>query len=155
MRLLPPTAILIAATGLFAQGGSPIRYDFLELQETLHKAMDKVSPSTVTVQTFGGTRKVCEQSRNVGGLADDGRSSDPHGGRAANRRRAADHEVLDRAGDLFDAREHDITLFARQQALIQHLDPGISPSQREPLVAHSLSARSRARFEPWPSWPGS
>ena len=58
MRLLPPIAILIAATSLSAQGGSPIRYDFLELQETLHKAMDKVSPATVTVQTFGGTRKV-------------------------------------------------------------------------------------------------
>ena len=57
MRHLP-LAILIAVSGVSAQGGSPIRYDFLELQETLHQAMDKVSPATVTVQTFGGTRKV-------------------------------------------------------------------------------------------------
>jgi len=55
------THILAAAalsTAAFAQGGSPIRYGFQELQEVLHSAMDKVGPSTVTVQTFGGTRKV-------------------------------------------------------------------------------------------------
>ena len=40
------------------QGGSPIDYALLELQDVLHKAMDKVAPSTVTVQTFGGTRMV-------------------------------------------------------------------------------------------------
>ena len=53
--------VLIAAalaTPVFAQGGSPIRYGFQDLQEVLHSAMDKVGPSTVTVQTFGGTRKV-------------------------------------------------------------------------------------------------
>ena len=40
------------------KGGSPINYALLELQDVLHQAMDKVGPSTVTVQTFGGTRKV-------------------------------------------------------------------------------------------------
>ncbi len=39
-------------------GGSGLDYRFLELQKVLHAAMDKVGPSTVTVQTFGGTRKV-------------------------------------------------------------------------------------------------
>ena len=57
MRLATTTMILACAAAAHAQG-SPIRYDFLELQETLHHAMDKVAPSTVTVQTFGGTRKV-------------------------------------------------------------------------------------------------
>ena len=54
-------SVLVAtalAAPLVAQGGSPIDYKFLELQKVLHQAMDKVGPSTVTVQTFGGTRKV-------------------------------------------------------------------------------------------------
>jgi S1-C subfamily serine protease len=59
MRLLPLVmSVTTLAVGLAAQGGSSIRYGFLELQDTLYNAMDKVAPSTVTVQTFGGTRKV-------------------------------------------------------------------------------------------------
>jgi S1-C subfamily serine protease len=58
MRFLPLVLATTCSSALVAQGSSPIRYDFLELQDTLHHAMDKVSPSTVTVQTFGGTRKV-------------------------------------------------------------------------------------------------
>lgn len=48
----------LLTSAAMAQGGSPINYKFLELQEVLHSAMDKVGASTVTVQTFGGTRKV-------------------------------------------------------------------------------------------------
>lgn len=39
-------------------GASPIDYDFARVQRVLHQAIDKVAPATVTVQTFGGTRKV-------------------------------------------------------------------------------------------------
>ena len=61
MNLSTVTNILVSVTlttAAFAQGGSPIDYRFLQLQEALHGAMDKVAPGTVTVQTFGGTRKV-------------------------------------------------------------------------------------------------
>lgn len=52
------STVIAAQSGSTIQGGSPINYKFLELQEVLHSAMDKVGPSTVTVQTFGGTRHV-------------------------------------------------------------------------------------------------
>ncbi|MCA8957577.1 MAG: trypsin-like peptidase domain-containing protein [Planctomycetes bacterium] len=54
------TLNVVAATllaGALSAQGSPIRYDFAAMQNVLHAAMDKVGPSTVTVQTFGGTRK--------------------------------------------------------------------------------------------------
>ena len=56
MRTAMPVLLVAAlGTGLPAQAPSE---EFLHLEPVLQAAMKKVAPSVVTIETFGGTRKI-------------------------------------------------------------------------------------------------
>ncbi len=58
--------------------------------------------------------------------------------RATDRRRAAHHHRLDRLRHVFDRAQCHVDFFARQLALIEHLDAAVAPAQREP-AAHRFA----------------
>ena len=72
-RLFPITgALACLAASVHAQGRVPATDEFLRLQPVLHTAMDRVAASIVTIETYGGTRKIL-----VGGGTNDGPGGRP------------------------------------------------------------------------------
>src|SRR6185436_373389 len=60
MQLWSPCALLVvSAAGVFAQ--APVD-ELVALEGAVHRAVQRVAPTVVTIETFGGTRRALDQA---------------------------------------------------------------------------------------------